>query len=256
MNARLGTIRVVRNFYYTIRDFCQRFFWWLSARIGRTVPFTLIFERREVDEMYVGYVDLLGFASMVRQDFKEAMDVYQYVLSEVQIDQTMFKKRVKIRVYSDAILLTSKDLAGIIHATNLLQMAALRNGHLVRGGIGFGKHIEVTTDSNLYVVSAALVNAVDIEKCIVHPCVALDPAITVPVDFWNADPEIPNAYRSLIFYEGRAIVNPCNPYWCLSAGDRVKQFLIDKPEFAAKYQWFLRLYDAIREKEPLVPRGP
>ena len=210
------------------------------------------FEKAKPSECYVAFVDLLGFGSRVRLGFKETIDIYKYILVEATILRG-HSKDVNLRVFSDAFLITASELAPVVAVVNYLHMSALRNGHLVRGGISFGKHLEASSDSNLYVVSAALVKAVGIEKNVGRPCVVVDPEIKISAEHWGP-PGMPNFCRPLIFYENRAIINPCNELWGSSARARVEEMLADLPQYADKYEWFLKLHDAIFSPVPLIPR--
>src|SRR3989337_3264109 len=132
-----------------------------------------------------------------------------------------------------------------------LHMLTLGHDCLVRGGIGFGKHIEVHQSNNFLVVSQALVQAVEVEKKIKHPCVALHNSIEVPQDWWNAD--IPPERRGLMYFEGIRLISPFNIGWGQSAMTRVAQLSVQYPEYNDKYDWFLRLYEAWYSGDPLVP---
>jgi hypothetical protein len=214
--------------------------------------FEVALEKSKANNLYIGFLDLLGFSSSVRTDFDSAIETYKYILAEAMGTAGILTD-VSIRTYSDAFLLTSQDLLPVVQASCFLQMSALRNGHHIRGGVGFGKHIEITDASNLFVVSAALVRAVEIEKTVKYPCVEIAPEIVIPPEYWRAY-AARNFDRYILHYEGKNIVNPCNPYWGLSARMRTEKMLQEKPQYAEKFRWFLRLVDAIQKSEPLIPQ--
>jgi hypothetical protein len=133
----------------------------------------------------------------------------------------------------------------------MVLMQTLFNDLLVRGGVGFGRHIEKSGEGRLQVVSQALVKAVQTEKRTNFPCVALDESVVTDESWWPR--EVPNQHRGLLYFEGIRLVNPCNLGWGQSAGMRVVQLRELHPTHAEKHDWFLRLHSAIMDDEPLVP---
>jgi hypothetical protein len=199
---------------------------------------------------YVAFVDILGFSSQVRDDFSTVLKIYEDVLNSAQVLHKI-RDNVTLRIFSDAFLLTSAQLGPLIGVVQGLNMQTMFNDCMVRGGIGFGDHIEVSDDGNLYVVSKALVQAVDVEKSVSRPCVALHDSIPVPLYYWN--PYMNPLERGVLYFDGLRIVNPFNMYWCQSASVRVAQLMERFPTHRAKHEWFLRLYEAVTSGDPLVP---
>ncbi len=178
------------------------------------------FAGKEADDLYVAFVDILGFGRQVLQNFDDTLKIYEDVLNSAAILKD-FRKDVNIRIYSDAFLLTSKKLGSLIGVVQGLYMQTLFHDCLVRGGIGFGKHIEIHNEQDSYTVSQALVQALEVEKRIKYPCVALHDSIKVPQEWWN--PEIHPVNRGLSFFEGIRLVTPFNIAWGQSAMTRVVQ---------------------------------
>ncbi len=207
------------------------------------------FKDVNIENRFVAFVDILGFGQGIRNDFESVLDAYEYVLDSIYTVNDLHPD-VSLRIYSDALLLTSTSLGRLIREVQSIQMHTLFNDCLVRGGIGYGKHIEVTDKSNLYVVSQALVQAVEIEKTIKYPCVALHESIEVPMRWWQ--PDIRNIFRGLLYFDGLRIVNPFNMMWGTSAATRVNMMLAHCPEHKQKYEWFLRLFDAVMDDKPLI----
>ena len=120
------------------------------------------------------------------------------------------------------------------------------------GGIARGKHIELSGQAQLYVVSEPLVRAVELENEVKKPCVVLDSTAvpSIPLDKLKA---IPPIQRLLLFFEGIWIVNPFNIMWGTSAETHVMQLKKRWPQYSDKYDWFLRLYEAVKSRAPLVP---
>jgi hypothetical protein len=120
---------------------------------------------------------------------------------------------------------------------------------LIRGGIGFGKHVEVHEAGNAYVVSEALTRAVEVEKHIGYPCVGLHESVDVPSDWW----QLPNLARPIVHFEGLTFVNPFGAFWYRSAAGRVQVLKARYPDQHVKHDWFLRLYESFENDVALVP---
>lgn len=204
------------------------------------------------DLKYVAFIDILGFGDFVKDKFDRMIVVYQNILERwTDIRNYYYYPDVSLKIYSDSILLSSSDFVKIIGSINLLNMVTLWENFLIRGGIGYGKHIEVVDNDNFYVLSHALIEAVTIEKTIKHPCVALSPNIHVEIEWWN--PYVSNFLRKLIYFEDTMLVSPFSVVWGYSAMSRVKYLLKEYPHHREKYEWFLRLYDAVSSGKPLIP---
>jgi hypothetical protein len=204
------------------------------------------------DLKYVAFIDILGFSDFVKNKFDRMIIAYQNILEHwKEIDKDYYYPDVSIRIYSDSILLSSSDFIKIVGAINLLHMVTLSENFLIRGGVGFGKHIEVIDNDNFYVLSHALIDAATIEKTIKYPCVAISPSMNVDMGWWN--PYVSNFLRKLLYFEDAILVNPFNIAWGYSAMTRVKNFLKEYPQHREKYEWFLSLYDAVSSGRPLIP---
>lgn len=208
------------------------------------------FEGASTEECYVAFVDVLGFGTQVLNDFDGAFQAYREILNNWRWHYK-FSPDVPARIYSDAILLTSSNLGQIIGAVVMLNMVTLMGDCLIRGGIGKGRHIEAVDGDNVYVVSEALTKAVQLEKSIGWPCVALCEDITIPRERWNLKHK--NIQRGLLYFDNLTIVNPLNLSWGRSAQTRVCQLASAYPEHQSKYDWFLRLTEAIFSDVQLVP---
>lgn len=209
-----------------------------------------MFDPAAAESKYVAFVDILGFGRKVRESFDTALEIYEQVLGSIEIVDGM-REDVSLRVYSDAFLLTSPKLGSMIGMIQALHMKSLFADCLVRGGIGFGKHLEVKNTDNLFVVSQPLVCAVETEKRIKYPCVGFHKGVNIPDHWWEAG--LSNIDRGVLLYEEEPIVNPFNRYWAHSAMTRVAMMPAEFPEYREKYDWFLRLYDAVMGSEPLIP---
>ena len=209
-----------------------------------------VFHGKSARPMYLAFVDILGFGDRVKRGFDEVLKVYDDVLHSAEILKGM-REEVIVRVYSDAFLLSCERLGPLVGVIQGLHMQTLSHDCLIRGGIGYGEHIEAADDNNLYVVSQALVKAVDVEKSIKYPCVAFHPEIVIPQEWWKTN--VHPIYRGVLCFEGIKLVNPFNRYWFQSSMTRVAMAKRETPEHKEKHDWFLRLYEAVASGQLLVP---
>jgi hypothetical protein len=130
----------------------------------------------------------------------------------------------------------SESLAPLIEVAVMIEIIALKNYYLVRGGIGIVKHVENIQNGNVYMISEALVNAVSLEKKIKMPCIVIHSSITVPDSILN------DSRRLVIFHEDKNILNP---FW---NSEDLRASIITMAEEANrdmdKYEWLIRFYDA------------
>jgi hypothetical protein len=157
-----------------------------------------------------------------------------------------------IRIFSDSVLVVSKELAPVLQSANSLQFTALVNDCLLRGGIAFGKHAERAQDSQLHVVSVPLVLAAGIEKTIRVPAVGIHETAMPRFDYRELL-QIPVLQRPVLFFRDLWIVNPFNLMWGASAATRVQQLREEHPEHRAKFEWLLDLYEAVTSGASLIP---
>jgi hypothetical protein len=209
-----------------------------------------LFSSSVPQQRYVAFVDVLGFGAHILRDFEGAFSLYKQLLQEWHgIWRPGVGHEVAVTIYSDALLLTTSDLRELTLAVNGLSFVSLMNNTLVRGGIGFGKHVEVHEGGDVYVVSEALTRAVEVEKHVRFPCVGLHESVDVPSDWWS----LPNIARPIIHFEGTTLVNPFGAFWYRSAAGRVQLLKEKYPDQHAKHDWFLRLYDSFEKNAPLIP---
>lgn len=202
------------------------------------------------EEKYVAFVDILGFSGNVVRGFDAVLETYENLLRGLESLQWM-RPDVALSLYSDSFLLVSSQLGPLVAVTQALHMQTLIWDCLVRGGIAYGKHLEVSVPPHLFMVSEALVKAVAVEKSLGFPCVALHPAIEVPDSWWTGYER--NLDRGVLYFGGQRIVNPMNIAWGQSAGTRVAQMVDAHPEHRDKYEWFLELHQAVFSPVPMVP---
>jgi hypothetical protein len=208
-----------------------------------------VFGARLVGYQYVAFVDLLGFGARIQRDFDSALQMYNFIFSDEVINLREIFADVTVRVMSDAFILSASRLASLVRAVNILHFKTLFNDSLIRGGIGKGKHIEFAVEGSTYLVSQ--LQAVAIEKTIRYPCIALHENVTIPPEWWAPDVDV--FLRPLLFFEGVRLVNPFNIMWGFSAMTRVARMRRESPEHYEKFDWFLRLYDAVKSRKPLLP---
>ncbi len=192
-------------------------------------------------ECYVAYIDILGFSDRVLSDFEATVAIYEEMISRhleagVHGDFT-------IRVLSDSFVLTTTDFVELLHMSQLLHSLALGHDYLVRGGIGFGRHVESLRGGGYYVVSQALVRAVATERHVGRPCIALDESVVIPQDRLN--PGLHPTQSGLLRFDNIWCVVPFHSMWARSARDRVCFMLENFPEHRQAFKWFLDFYHAV-----------
>ncbi len=208
--------------------------------------------RAETIETYVGFADILGFSHRIETDFHTAVDTYRVFLDRIRTIHDVHAD-VPVQIYSDSILLTSANLIHLAQAVQNLCFVALTADCLVRGGIGFGKHAVQIDGANTLVVSQALSRAVEMERRVRHPCVAFHESVILEDWVWVNDSD--TFFRPILYFEGIRLVNPFSLFWGTSAQYKVQEMREAHPEHADKYDWFLRLFDAVSSRDiwSLVP---
>ncbi len=199
---------------------------------------------------HVAFLDVLGFSAKVLNDFGGTVAVYAELIRGWEIHRKVYKQ-VELTIYSDSLLLTSDELPPLLQAVTSLHMITMGLSCMLRGGVASGLHVSVSAGRDTYVVSEPLTRAAALEKAVGDPCVALDDCVDVPEHWWPVD--FPNIHRPILWFEGRRIVNPFHRYWYRSGQIRAEELRAQYPSHSEKYDWFLRLYDAVGSSKPLVP---
>lgn len=196
---------------------------------------------------YVAFLDILGWASRVSSNFDDACEAYRTIL---ELGRSEFGGVESVRFVSDSMLVVGEEPWPVIRAANAPHFLALANDCLVQGGVAYGRHIEFGENPRSHIVSEALIVAARYDTG--HPCVVVDPSAMPQIDLdgWR---KADTFLRPMLYYEGRWIVNPFSIMWGVSAANRVAQLGDAHPEHAAKYDWFLRLYQAAARRESLLP---
>jgi hypothetical protein len=209
-----------------------------------------ILKRDQVSQKYAAFIDILGVSDNILGDFDSTLETQEQIIRSTGIVTSLIPE-VQLRMYSDSYLLTSDSLQRLVAATQALLMQTLMNDRLVRGGIAHGKHVEASQPPHFFMASEAVVKAVQVEKNVKYPCVAIHSDIKVEDGWWGDAPS--NLDRGLLYFGGLVIVNPCNRVWGMSAATRVMQMLENYPQHRPKYDWFLELHQAIFSPIPMVP---
>jgi len=216
---------------------------------GLQTPY-MPFEGKEAKEQYVAFLDILGFGNAVLTQFDETMRIYESLLDKLRILKC-FEMGVSINIVSDSIVLISGAFDPLLSMCKITQVVALFEHCLVRGGIGYGRHVDVRDGDNRYVVSQALVNAVLVEKTIRWPCVAIDRAIEIAPKHWC--PRTEPIRRSVVHYQGLNLVCPLNLFWGSTAINRVERMKERFPEHSDKFDWLLVFAEQILMGAELIP---
>jgi hypothetical protein len=204
-----------------------------------------IFDRNKVSGRYCAFIDILGFGAATENDLQSVLRMYEELLDNVDYVLAA-EPPVEISVYSDSFILVSPELAPLISSVRTLLFVLMMNNCLTRGGIAYGEHAEGEKAGAKFIISAAISRAVQLEKEVRWPCIALHPDLQIPDEAWA------QGGRSLLYFDGLRIVNPFSIGLYKSAGGRVRNMKKEHPEHSAKYDWFLRLFDA-HANERLIP---
>jgi len=209
--------------------------------------------------LYLAYCDILGFSNLIQNQFDSALEAYRafaHLFSDPAHGQIF--PDVRATMYSDAILVTAETLPPVLKAVQNLWFQALVHDLMIRGAITHGRYWEERKDGHLFVVSDALVRAVKLERTISVPAVVIADDVEIPEDYWRArfcDDARGQFITPLLHFRDRNIVNPFNIMWGYSAGTRARQLTEKYPEHKDKYLWFLALYEAVWNRELLIPQS-
>jgi len=202
---------------------------------------------------FVAYCDILGFSNAVSAEFENTVMIYRQFKEELKMSEIF--KEVEISVVSDSIMIVGDKLIKVAEAVQMLILwTASRKEWLVRGGIAYGKHWKQIDGSNILIVSEALVKAVNIEKTIKHPVITISDEISLGLEYWG------HAFGNSVFnlpiinYDNNNIVNPFNNYWFKSAEIILHQLKSKHHEHSSKYDYLLKLIDAVKKNECFVPQ--
>jgi hypothetical protein len=202
--------------------------------------------------LYVAFLDILGFGNRIVDDYLDTLQLYDDLISLFDTVRPEPLGKVSTRIFSDSILAVSEELKPLLSATSVFHWGALLLDCLLRGGIARGRHLEVSRNTELFVVSEPLVHGARLEKEVKRPCVAIHSTV-VPTKAEVGLRDTPNLHRHLLFHEGRWIVNPFSIAWGTSAAMHAKSLRDRYPAFADAYTWFLHLYEAVFTGPPLIP---
>lgn len=206
----------------------------------------------QTSQKYVAFCDILGFSQKIMKDFDVALKMYENFCN--YIAENGVTKDVDITIYSDAILVTSDTLESVATAVQILWFLALRNNFMLRGGISHGRYWEKRSGNHFFVVSDALIRAVNLEKSVGVPAIVIADDIKISDEKWlyRFQHKIPT-HMPILHFRDRNIINPFSPYWCRSAGNRARMLLEQNQTHKDKYLWFISLHEAVWSAHPLVP---
>jgi hypothetical protein len=226
------------------------------------------FAQLDPSSCYLGFVDLLGFSSLVLEDFDRARTVYDAILKGTSLlpEPGPVQTRpsgVDITAGSDSFVVVGQRLQHVANWSSGIQVAAMRVGMLVRGSIAFGRHVQQnvhrdgTSRHHTLLVSEALTRAVADES---HrkdpPCgITLDPSVP-PEAIAELDAPLQRArQRSIVFKGGRWMTNPFGAFEIQWARPKLDAMLEEHRDSChrAKYEWMLELYRDVSEDRPLKP---
>lgn len=170
-------------------------------------------------------LDVLGYRDRLsndrksgRLDFKDALQKAMQVLSSVNEAQYLYT------AISDTIIITSSndsDLVGLLSVLKDVQLAFLREGMLIRGGLAYERHFK----SNNITYSHAVALAHQVESTLaVYPRIVLDRNLIETQKIKNRWPEVT---------ESRFICE-CNGVFFLN--------ILDSANWSDVYEWAKLIY--------------
>jgi len=214
-------------------------------------------KKDSITNKYVAFCDILGFSDSVLNEIEQTLEIYKELKDTVK--DVIGDDDVKVRVYSDSIIIIGDELYPVINTARTACWLCLLKDLIMRGGIAYGKYWEEKDGENLYIVSEGLIKAVQIEKTIKHPIIAISDEIDLDYRYWlgrfsNDTAVRPIVNTSLLFYKDIALVNPVNAFWFNSAIGRLAQLSAKFPKHSGKYDWLLSLIESIDRDDLLVPQ--
>lgn len=205
----------------------------------------------EISNKYVGYCDILGFSNAVKSKFDETIKLYE---DFKKFSQFFRELGIDISVYSDSIMVVGDSVFSVASAIQVIHWITLRNNWLIRGGIAYGKHWKESDENNLLIVSEALVKAVDIEKNINYPIVAISEDINIDHNYWLPLLRCQFGEWPIIYIDQRNIVNPMCKYWFKSAIGQLNRLKNKHPQHSVKYDYLLKIFDDMNLRKPIFPK--
>jgi hypothetical protein len=190
--------------------------------VSENIPYTL-----------VALLDVLGYRERLscdresgRLDFKDALQKAMQVLSDVNETEYAYQ------AISDTIIIASTktdNLVGLLRVLKDVQLAFLREGLLVRGGVAYERHFK----SNNITYSHALAIAHQIENTM-----AIVPRVVVDINVIELERPKPGwsaLARSQLIYA-------CNGVYFLN--------ILGKGNWKKVYAWVRKIYE--RDRESLI----
>ncbi|WP_143277489.1 hypothetical protein [Bordetella genomosp. 9] len=209
---------------------------------------------RAIPNKFVAFCDILGFSNRVLHDLEKTIDAYEQFCGSFDVQPLT---DVDVTIYSDALLIVGDELLPVLKAVQMAWFFSLTRDLVLRGGISYGRFYSRRTTSGLLIVSDALIRAVRLEDTVKMPLVQIDDTIQLDDMWWPYHFVRSNLELPYLHFEGRNLVNPFNIMWFQSAATRMRQLMDETtdPHHLEKYEWFLRLWRAVDEGNPMAPPG-
>ncbi len=144
--------------------------------------------KHNYQEVYCAFIDILGYKNKAELLFKneynliERLDSIFHNINCINDMTGAFvdKNQKKVQVFSDSIIivypLQDDNLSKLLHDVALISAHCSMHDLFIRGGISFGKHIDVTTKNAKFnfLASEALQKAYNLEQCAKMPRILID----------------------------------------------------------------------------------
>lgn len=233
-------------------------------------------------QCYLGYLDILGFSDLVRNDFDRAKDAYDTIIEDAALRGQVHPSSgpssspLEITAVSDSFVIAGDELQAVANWCSGLLVGAIREHLLARGSIAYGRHVQQnlhgqgSSRHHTLIVSEALVWAVEDEKRSSHtrgrwlwkprtmgpPCgVTLHRSVPAQaLQDLDGKPQLAKQ-RAIVFKDGRWVVNPYDGATLRWIKKDLQQMFDENcgGPHEPKYRWMLELYAAVERNEPLRP---
>jgi len=207
--------------------------------------------------VYLAFLDVLGFGSLVLRDWARARSQYEELIRATNEAAGGVRLNTTVQMISDSIIVKGSELKEVVLNTRYFLQGAVRSRCLIRGAISAGRHVEFSSSGHFQVVSEALSKAATLEKVAEHPRIIIDSESIPDQDGWYET--VPrgrsNVTRMMLWRDGYWCVNPFNLAWFRSPVEIVTEMRQEHlgSKHQPKYDWFLRFAQDVAVGAPMLP---
>jgi hypothetical protein len=228
-----------------------------------------IFADVPLRQCFVGYIDILGFGKLVCDSLERAQTLYDDILRTNDLLptngawQTRPDDRIDITAVSDSFLVVGEEIQPVASWCAGIQRVVMSSHLLVRGGIGYGRHLQKNIHEkgrsrhHVLAISEALVFAAGEEKRRDRPPCGITLHSSVPakpIEELDAG-RSSNSQRVIVYWEGSWLINPFGKTDAIEEARLVKMREQHRGTAEAyKYDWLFEFFQQIKADHPLRPQ--